>query len=145
MELQMMGEHVFLRLFILGGYMRLRKMPVFLYVLGFAVTLLFVGGVTAAGPGPVTPQEGITMVRQKTDLVIIDVRNPNEYVVEHYATARNIPVNELEARIAEVPSGKPVLVHCGIGKRAQRGYEILKAKRPDIQELYYVNGKTLFK
>ncbi|MCL1915846.1 MAG: rhodanese-like domain-containing protein [Desulfovibrionaceae bacterium] len=124
--------------------MRLRDISFFISTLILAAALSAALDVMAAEPGPITPEEGKAMVQQQTDLVILDVRNPNEYVTVHYPDALNIPVNELETRLNEVPQGKPVLVHCGLGKRAQRGYEILKEKRPDIKELYYINGEVIF-
>jgi rhodanese-related sulfurtransferase len=124
--------------------MRLRDVSVFLSALIIAAAVLLAQGVMAAGQGAITPEEGKAMVQQKKDLVILDVRNPNEYAVVHYPNALLIPVNELETRVSEVPADKPVLVHCGKGMRAQRGYEILKAKRPDIKELYYIQGDVIF-
>ena len=118
--------------------------PGFFAALVLAVALLLTQGFTAAGPGAVTPEAGKEMIRQQEALVILDVRNPNEYVVVHYPGSLNIPVNELEARIAEVPSGAPVLVHCAKGLRAARAYDILKEHRPDIKELYYIKGDPLF-
>ena len=124
--------------------MRLRDIAFFISALILAAALSHAPEVMAAEPGPITPEEGKTMVQRQTDLVILDVRNPNEYVTAHYPNALNIPVNELEARLSEVPSGKPVLVHCALGRRALRAYEILKEKRPDIKELYYINGDVIF-
>ena len=62
----------------------------------------------------------------------------------HYPSALNIPVNELETRFSEVPANKSVLLHCIKGIRCQRGYEILKEKRPDIKELYFIKGEPIF-
>ena len=121
--------------------MRLRYIPLFLSSIVFATALLFA---QAAMAEPVTPEEGKRMIQQEKNLLILDVRNPNEFVVVHYPGALNIPVNDLEARFAEVPAGKPVLVHCAKGRRALRGYEILKEKRPDIKALYYINGDTIY-
>jgi len=119
-------------------------MSVFLSVLVFAAVLLSAPGVMAAGPEPVTPEEGKKMVQQQKDLVVLDVRNPNEYVAAHYPEALNIPVNELETRFSEIPSGKPVLAYCARGVRSARACEILKEKRPDIKELYFINGAPIF-
>ena len=109
-----------------------------------AVALLLAQSVMAVDPGPVEPEAAKTMIQQQKDLLVLDVRNPNEFVVAHYPGALNIPVNELETRFSEVPAGRPVLMHCGIGRRANRGYEILKEKRPDIKELYYIKGEPIF-
>jgi len=124
--------------------MRWRALSAFLASLVFATALLFGQSALAVEPGPITPEEAKTVIQQKKDLVIIDVRNPNEYVAEHYPNSLNIPVNDLETRLSDVPAGRPVLVHCGIGKRSSRGYQILKEKRPDIKELYFINGAPIF-
>jgi len=123
--------------------MRLRGISAFPAFV-FAAALLLAQSVIAVEPGPITPEEGKTMILQKTELVILDVRNPSEYVAAHYPGTLNIPINDLEARLSEVPDGKPVLVHCAKGVRASRGYEILKAKRPDIKELYFIKGEPIF-
>lgn len=109
-----------------------------------AAVLLFAPSVMAIEPGHITPEEGKELIEQKKDLLILDARNPNEYVTVHYPNALNIPVNELETRLSEVPADKPVLVHCALGKRSERAYFILKEKRPDIKELYHVDGAPIF-
>ena len=124
--------------------MGLRRISALFPAFAFAAALLLAQNVLAVEPGPITPEDGKAIIQQKKDLFILDVRNPNEYVAVHYPGALNIPVNDLEARISEVPSGKPVLVYCAKGKRAERGYEILKEKRPDIKELYFIKGDTVF-
>ena len=124
--------------------MRLRNLSIFISALVFAVVLLSARGVMAIEPGHITPEEGKALIQQKEDLVIIDMRDPHEYVTQHYPNALNIPVNELETRLSEVPADKPVLVYCGRGVRSERGYEILKEKRPDIEELYHIDGAPIF-
>jgi rhodanese-related sulfurtransferase len=124
--------------------MRLYGISAFLSAFVFAAALLLAQSVMAVEPGPITPEEGKAMIQQKKDLVILDVRNPNEYAAAHYPGALNIPVNDLEARLSEVPAGKPVLLHCAKGIRSERGYNLLKAKRPDIKELYFVKGEPIF-
>ena len=124
--------------------MRLRGISVFLSSLVLATALLLAQATVAVEPGAVTPEQGKTMIQQNKDMFILDVRNPNEYVVVHYPGALNISVNELEQRLSEVPAGKPVLIHCAKGRRAERGYEILKEKRPEIKELYFIKGDTIF-
>ena len=124
--------------------MRLRNMSIFISVLAFAVVLLFAEGVMAIEPGHITPEEGKELIQQKEDLVIIDMRDPHEYVTGHYPNALNIPVNELYRRLSEVPGDKPILVHCVRGLRSERGYQILIEQRPDITELYHINGAPIF-
>jgi rhodanese-related sulfurtransferase len=43
--------------------------------------------------------------------VVIDVRSPQEYAAGHLPGAENIPADELERHLAEIPSDKPVVVY----------------------------------
>jgi len=50
---------------------------------------------------------------------ILDVREADEFAEGHVKGAKNIPLSELRARLAEVPSDVPVYVHC---RSSQRSY-----------------------
>lgn len=64
---------------------------------------------------------------------LVDVRTPEEYRAGHVQGARNLPVQELAARVAEIPRGRPVVLYCRSGARSasaaqlltQRGYEVV--------------------
>lgn len=60
-------------------------------------------------------------------LFLLDVRNPDE-LVEHgqIEGAVNIPIDELEARLAEVPKDTPIVTYCMRGGRASRAAETLR-------------------
>lgn len=49
---------------------------------------------------------------------LIDVRTPDEYVTARVPGARLIPLDELRARIDEVPKGRRVYVICAVGGRS---------------------------
>ncbi len=60
---------------------------------------------------------------------IIDIRNTGE--TENgliFKTAITIPLPELRERIAEIPTNKPILVHCAAGYRSALGSSIIAAK-----------------
>jgi len=124
--------------------MRLHNKMIYISAFIFAAVLLFAHGAVAIEPGHITPEEGQALIEQKENLVIIDMRNPHEFVTGHLNNALNIPVNELESRLDEVPYGVPVLVHCIRGMRSMRGFEILRDMRPDIEELYHIDGEPIF-
>lgn len=46
------------------------------------------------------------------EVVVIDVRPPNEYEQAHLPFARSMPLAELRARVAELPKDKPIVVYC---------------------------------
>ncbi|MBO0696980.1 MAG: FAD-dependent oxidoreductase [Zavarzinella sp.] len=50
---------------------------------------------------------------------LLDVRTPEEFAAGHIPGAVNIPVDELRARLAEVPRDREVAAYCQVG---QRGY-----------------------
>jgi rhodanese-related sulfurtransferase len=46
------------------------------------------------------------------DVVLVDVRPPEEFKAGHIDGARSIPLDELEARLAELPVGREVVAYC---------------------------------
>lgn len=60
------------------------------------------------------------------DVFLLDVRTPPE-LAEHGSIAGsvNIPIDDLEGRIAEVPKDRPLVVYCMRGGRASRASELL--------------------
>jgi rhodanese-related sulfurtransferase len=46
------------------------------------------------------------------DVVLIDVRPPEEFAAGHIAGARSIPLAELEQRLAELPPDREVVAYC---------------------------------
>ena len=45
-------------------------------------------------------------------IVLLDVRPAEEYEASHLPQARSIPVEELEARLAELPADKEIVAYC---------------------------------
>ena len=58
--------------------------------------------------------------------VIVDVRTPAEFAGGHPKAAVNIPLDQLEARAAEIARDKPVLLCCASGGRSARATSYLK-------------------
>jgi rhodanese-related sulfurtransferase/DNA-binding HxlR family transcriptional regulator len=46
------------------------------------------------------------------DVVLVDVRPQDEYAAGHIEGARSIPIDELERRLSELPSGREVVAYC---------------------------------
>jgi rhodanese-related sulfurtransferase/predicted transcriptional regulator len=46
------------------------------------------------------------------EIVLIDVRPPEEYAAGHIDGARSIPIDELQRRIAELPADREVIAYC---------------------------------
>ena len=46
------------------------------------------------------------------DVVLVDVRPPEEFAAGHIEGARSIPIDELERRLAELPPDREVVAYC---------------------------------
>ncbi|MFZ5468227.1 MAG: rhodanese-like domain-containing protein [Myxococcota bacterium] len=78
----------------------------------------------ARGAGQIDAGEAKRLV--EAGAVLLDVRTPEEFASGHLAGALNIPVQELERRLADVgPREKPVVVYCRSGMRSGRAKKIL--------------------
>src|SRR3954447_460235 len=58
---------------------------------------------------------------------LVDVRSPDEYAGGHLPGAVNIPVQELDRRLAEIgPADHELIVYCRSGHRSTRAAELLR-------------------
>ena len=66
-----------------------------------------------------TPTQA-TLLINREDALIIDVREPNEYVNGHLPESRNIPLSQLENRVGEIEKFKdrPLILVCRSGSRS---------------------------
>ena len=90
----------------------------------------------AAAPAPEVHEVDVAMLKQKLDagedIFLLDVRTPAE-LEEHgmIAGAVNIPIDDLEGRLAEVPKDKPIVTYCMRGGRASRAADLLRSNGYD--------------
>jgi len=61
--------------------------------------------------------------------VVVDVRSAAEHAAGHLATGLNIPLTHLAERFGEIPSGRPVVVHCEGGYRSAIAASLLQKLR----------------
>jgi rhodanese-related sulfurtransferase len=60
---------------------------------------------------------------------LVDVRSPGEYASGHLPGAVNIPVQELDRRLAEVgPRDTELILYCRSGARSARAASLLRAQ-----------------
>ena len=99
--------------------------------------------------GPISPKEALEYMKTAKDLVIVDVAAKRWYAQEHFKEAVSIPIEELSAEEEQelylrLPKNRPVVMHCRRGMIVPGAYRMLKQLRPDISEIYYIDGKPLF-
>jgi NADPH-dependent 2,4-dienoyl-CoA reductase/sulfur reductase-like enzyme/rhodanese-related sulfurtransferase len=54
----------------------------------------------------------------RTDALVLDVREPDEFAREHIPKATNLPLSQLRSRYVELPKGRDIWVCCAVGQRA---------------------------
>lgn len=63
--------------------------------------------------------------RHRDGALVIDVREPHEYLAGHVPGAELIPMGQIPTRAAELPRGVPVYVICASGGRSLTATEYL--------------------
>jgi rhodanese-related sulfurtransferase len=63
--------------------------------------------------------------RRRDGAMVIDVREPAEYVAGHVPGAQLIPLSQIASRAAQLPRGVPVYVVCASGNRSLAATEYL--------------------
>lgn len=78
----------------------------------------------------ITPAELSQRLKEPNPPIILDVRTRDEYSSGHIDTALNLPHDELERRLGEIPGNKTseIVVYCRSGKRALIAEKILVEK-----------------
>lgn len=59
------------------------------------------------------------------EIVLVDVREPSEYEVEHIAGALLLPLSSFEADLFPTLPGKNLVLHCAVGKRSEAAGKML--------------------
>jgi len=49
---------------------------------------------------------------QKADVLVVDVRTPDQFAAGHIAGAINVPEADVEKRLADLPKGKRIVLYC---------------------------------
>lgn len=80
-----------------------------------------------AGVNGVNPVEA-TLLINREDAHVVDVRETDEFANGHLPDARHIPLSKLADRVGEIEKfkGKPVIVCCASGMRSSRACGQLK-------------------
>jgi len=72
-----------------------------------------------------THEVEVSVIESKDDAVVLDVRNASEFGEGHIPGATNVAYLQLSRRLAEVPTGSPIYVHCRSGVRSARAVSYL--------------------
>ena len=78
-------------------------------------------------------------------IMLIDVRDADEFKAGSFKTAINIPVDQLENQIKTLPTNKPIVFVCGTGARSGESFYMIQDLRPEMKNVYYLEGELTFK
>lgn len=92
--------------------------------------------------GGLEPEEALKYMEEHYDegLVIVEVNTDYWKHEKGFTGAMHIPHDQMAERYNEIPSGVPVILHCGAGVVSVPAYETLMEKRKDIPQLSYIAG-----
>lgn len=100
--------------------------------------LLIKGAFVYEQPGGVKSEEfnRVSFEENKEDYTIVDIRNTSEVKAgKFFEQAISIPLPELRERADEIPTDKPVVIHCAGGYRSAAGSSIVEATLPGVKVL----------
>ena len=81
------------------------------------------------------------MAQNPGSIMLIDVRDKDEFQTGSLHTAINIPVDELEAKISTLPLDKPIVFVCGTGARSGESFYMVQDLRPEMKNVYYLDAE----
>jgi rhodanese-related sulfurtransferase len=68
--------------------------------------------------------------------VLIDVRSPREHEEKHVAGSLSVPLNHLIERVGQLPTDRPIVLHCAGGYRSSIAASLLQARGfHDVSEM----------
>jgi phage shock protein E len=108
----------------------------------FAISLLSANAADISTPPPVKHVDARSAQKllSKTNLVILDIRTPEEFKSFHIAGATNIDFHgsNFEQRVSSLDKSKTYLVHCASGGRSTQSLKIFQ--KHDFQSIYHLDG-----
>ncbi|KAI5916765.1 rhodanese-like domain-containing protein [Thauera sp. 2A1] len=81
-----------------------------------------------------------TLLINREDAIVIDVREQGEYAQGHIPNARHVPLGEISRRAGELDKfkGRPVILCCASGTRSASALSQLK--KAGFEKLYNLRG-----
>lgn len=99
----------------------------------------------AAGNAPLISQADLLarVGNRDSSVVVLDVRTPAEFAAGHVPGARNIPHDQLAARLGELATlrDKPVVLYCRSGRRTLLAEDTLRTA--GFTQLLHLEGDWL--
>ena len=78
----------------------------------------------ASRPKQIAPEDLRKLIDKNTETVIIDVRDPNEFEKETIKGAINIPLDQLEPKLRNIPKDTTLVFTCNSGLRSSQAAKL---------------------
>lgn len=78
-------------------------------------------------------------------ILLIDVRDADEFAKGSFKTAVNIPVEILEPKIKTFSDDKPIIFVCSTGARSGEAFYMTQDVRESLKDVFYVEAEIDFK
>ncbi|WP_445712968.1 rhodanese-like domain-containing protein [Flavobacterium sp.] len=107
-----------------------KKANIFILVSIIATLLFSCNNSNFKSPKAVFTVDEVFKISQDNNIAFIDVRDSDEVSEESYKLKNltNIPLDNLEQKLKEIPKDKQVILLCKSGNRSQKAYDLLKQK-----------------
>lgn len=96
-----------------------------------ALVIAFLWFGQGGGKDAMDPAQANAWIASQKNLQLVDVRTPQEYAEGHLPGAKNIPLDEVGARMGEVAKDKPLLLYCHSGRRSGMALKAFREKGYD--------------
>jgi len=112
-------------------------------LLGYGVVLLMLTSCVAQTSGPFREIDSNTLITfqsEKKDLLLVDVRTPEEFADGKLKGSSNVNVksDDFEKLINQFDKNKPIVVYCLAGMRSGKAMDIMK--KNGFKEVYSLKG-----
>ena len=79
---------------------------------------------------------------KKTDFVLVDTRDPAEFMEGHIPAAINISAEKFASGSGALPKEKKIIVYCNTGSRSYLAYrKLVSLSYPDIYQTLFADWK----
>lgn len=98
------------------------------WLMSAMLLLISLVGLAQNTPKNLQPQQAARWLETDKNVVVLDVRTPDEYKAGHLKDARNVDflARDFEKQLAGLDKSKPYLVHCASGGRSSETLPMLQ-------------------
>ena len=101
--------------------------------------MFLIVNIHAADPKNISINDAAKLMKKDTNLVILDIRTPDEFKEGHIKGAKNIDFNDKDfsQRISKLDKSKTYIIHCAAGGRSARACTQIKSM--DFKHMLHMN------